>query len=75
MLFLSCAPGPQAKAVVKSPSAGRSSNEVVTKSSWFTLTEGAMPHTLANTFCEKLHQLGKRVGLFLFGSAGSRQVS
>ena len=53
-----------AKAVLKSRFAGRSSNEVVTKSSWFTLSEGAMPHKLANTLCEKLHQLGERVGLF-----------
>ena len=30
-----------------------------------------MPYTLANTFCEKLHQLGERVELFLFGSTGS----
>ena len=75
MLLLSCASDAQAKAVLKSRLAGRSSNEVVTKSSWFTLREGAMPHKLANTFCEKLHQLGERVGLFLFGDAGGREVN
>jgi hypothetical protein len=31
-----------------------------------------MPHRIANTYCEKLHQLGERVELFLFGSDGSR---
>ena len=56
---------PQAKAVLKSRRAGRSLNEVVTKSSWFTLREGAMPHKLANTFCKKLHQLYEWVGLFV----------
>ena len=34
-----------------------------------------MPHTLANTLCKKLHRLGEWVELFLFGGAGSREVS
>ena len=59
------------EAVLKSRFAGRSSNEVVTKSSWFTLREGAMPHTPANTFCKKLNQLGVWVELFcLTGRSG-----
>jgi hypothetical protein len=57
MLCFFCASDPQAEAVLKSRLAGRSSNEVVTKSSWFTLSEGAMPHKLANMFLEKLHHL------------------
>ena len=53
-----------AKAVLKSRLARRSSSEVVTKSFWFTLREGAVPHTLANIFCKKLHQLGELVEFF-----------
>ena len=60
---------PQAKAVLKSRLAGRSSNEVLTKSSCFTLREGAMPQKIANTFCKKLHRLGEWVELFLFKGA------
>jgi len=49
---------------LKSRTAGRSSNEVLTKSSWFTLREGAMPHKLTDIFCKELHQLCEWVGLF-----------
>jgi len=31
-----------------------------------------MPHEIANTFCEKLHQLGELVKLFLFKGATLR---
>jgi hypothetical protein len=45
--------------------AGCSLNEVLTKSSWFTLSESAMLHKPANTLCTKLYQLGEWVELFV----------
>jgi len=47
------------------PRVKRSLSEALTKSSWFTLSEGAMPHKLANMFREKLHHPSGRWS-FLF---------